>query len=201
MRHLLIVACCLLVAACYSAGRRGGDSALAIYDLGPPEVRTGDVPKRRELALEVRAPLWMDSMGIEYRLAYDEPARLRDYTRARWAGPPAQLIQQRLVQDLGMRPAGQGRTRCVLRIDVDAFAQIFSDPATSRGHLQGRAQLLDSTRALLTIYEFNIEKAAPSADSRGGVAALTAAVDQLAHELGVWEESAWSEGKGSACSG
>ena len=201
MRHLLIVACCLLVAACYSAGRRGGDSALAIYDLGPPEVRTGDVPKRRELALEVRAPLWMDSMGIEYRLAYDEPARLRDYTRARWAGPPAQLIRQRLVQLLGMRPAGQGRARCVLRIDVDSFAQIFSDPATSHGRLQGRAQLLDSTRALVTNYEFNIEKSAPSADSRGGVAALTAAVDQLAHELAAWEESAWREGKGAVCSG
>ena len=200
MRHLLIVACCLLVAACYSAGRRGGESALAIYDLVTPEVRTGDVPKRRELALEVRAPLWMDSMGIEYRFAYDEPARLRDYTRARWAGPPAQLIQQRLVQQLGMRPAGQGRTRCVLRIDVDALAQIFSDPATSRGHLQGRAQLLDSTRALVAFYEFTIEKAAPSPDSRGGVAALTGAVDQLAHELVVWEDSARNDGQGAACS-
>ncbi len=200
MRHLLIVACCLLVAACYSAGRKGGDSALAIYDLGPPEVRTEGVPKRRELALEVRAPLWMDSMGIEYRLAYDEPARLRDYTRARWAGPPAQLIQQRLVRKLGMRPSGQGRTRCVLRIDVDVFAQIFDDPGTSRGHLQGRAQLLDSTRALVAFYEFTIEKAAPSPDSRGGVAALTGAVDQLAHELVVWEDSARNDGQGAACS-
>ena len=200
MRHLLIVACCLLVAACYSAGRKGGDSALAIYDLGPPEVRTEGVPKRRELALEVRAPLWMDSMGIEYRLAYDEPARLRDYTRARWAGPPAQLIQQRLVRKLGMRPSGQGRTRCVLRIHVDVFAQIFDDPGTSRGHLQGRAQLLDSTRALVAFYEFTIEKAAPSPDSRGGVAALTGAVDQLAHELVVWEDSARNDGQGAACS-
>jgi ABC-type uncharacterized transport system auxiliary subunit len=200
MRRLLIVSCCLLVAACYSAGKRGGDSALAIYDLGPSEVRTGAVPKRRELALEVRAPLWMDSMGIEYRLAYDEPARLRDYTRARWAGPPAQLIQQRLMQQLGMRPSGQGRTRCVLRIDVDVFAQIFNDPETSRGHLQGRAQLLDSTRTLLTVREFRIDKDAPSADSRGGVAALTAAVDQLANELVALEESAWREGKGTVCS-
>ncbi len=53
----------------------------------------------------------------------------------------------------------------------------------------------------MTIYKFNIEKAASSADSRGGVAALTAAVDQLAHELVAWEESGWSEGKGAACSG
>jgi len=201
MRRLLIVACCLLVAACYSAGRRGGDSALAIYDLGPPAAGSAALPRRRELAVEVRAPVWMDSMGIEYRLAYDEPARLRDYTRARWAGPPAQLIQQRLMQQLGMRPSGQGRTRCVLRIDVDAFAQVFDDPATSRGQLLGRAQLLDSTRALLAIHEFRIEKPASSADSRGGVAALTAAVDQLANELVAWEESAWRQGKGAACSG
>ncbi|MBL8430970.1 MAG: membrane integrity-associated transporter subunit PqiC [Dechloromonas sp.] len=200
MRRLVIAAGCLLVAACYSAGKRGGDSAPAIYDLGPPVPHAGAVPGRRQLAVEVRAPLWMDSMGIEYRLAHDEPARLRDYTRARWAGPPAQLIQQRLVQQLGMRPAGQGRTRCVLRIDVDAFAQVFDDPATSRGQLLGRAQLLDSTRALLAIHEFRIEKSASSADSRGAVAALTAAVDQLANELVAWEESAWSQGKGAACS-
>jgi hypothetical protein len=87
------------------------------------------------------------------------------------------------MQQLGMRPSGQGRTRCVLRIDVDVFAQIFNDPETSRGHLQGRAQLLDSTRALLTIHEFR-----------------TAAVDQLGNELVAWEEAAWSEGKRAACS-
>ena len=200
MRRLLIASFCLLLAACYSAGRRGGDSALAVHDLGPSVVNSAAVPKRRELALEVRAPLWMDSMGIEYRLVYDEPTRLREYTRARWAGPPAQLIQQRLTQQLGMRASGQGRTRCVLRIDVDAFAQIFNDPETSSGRLQGRAQLLDSTRTLLTTFEFRIEKSAPTADSRGGVAALAAAVDQLADDLVAWEKSAWSEGKGTTCS-
>lgn len=199
MRRLMMVACCLLLAACYSTGKQGGDSALNVYDFGPPVRQSPAGALRGELAVEVRAPLWMDSMGIEYRLLYADPARLRSYTRARWAGPPAQLIQQRMVQQLGLMPAGQGRTRCVLRIDIDAFAQVFDDPATSRGQLRGRAQLLDRNRALLTIYEFRIEKPAPSADSRGGVAALTAAVDQLAVDLEIWEQSVRATGKGVAC--
>ena len=199
MRRSMMAACCLLLAACYSTGKQGGDSALNVYDFGPPLLQSPANPLRSELALEVRAPLWMDSMGIEFRLLYAEPARLRNYTRARWAGPPAQLIQQRLIQQIGLMPAGQGRTRCVLRIDIDAFAQVFDDPATSRGQLRGRAQLLDRNRALLTAYEFWIEKPAPGADSRGGVAALTAAVDQLAVDLAVWEQSARGTGKSVVC--
>ena len=199
MRRLMMAACCLLLAACYSTGKQGGDSALNVYDFGPPVRQSPAATLRGELAVEVRAPLWMDSMGIEYRLLYADPARLRSYTRARWAGPPAQLIQQRMVQQLGLMPAGQGRTRCVLRIDIDAFAQVFDDPVTSRGQLRGRAQLLDRNRALLTIYEFRIEKPAPSADSRGGVAALTAAVDQLAVDLESWEQAVRATGKGVAC--
>jgi cholesterol transport system auxiliary component len=199
MRRLTMVACCLFLAACYSTGKQGGDSALNVYDFGPPLLQSPANPLRSELAVEVRAPLWMDSMGIEYRLLYADQARLRSYTRARWAGPPAQLIQQRLVQQLGLMPAGQGRTRCVLRIDIDVFAQVFDDPVTSRGQLRGRAQLLDRNRALLTIYEFRIEKPAPSADSRGGVAALTATVDQLAVDLESWEQAVRATGKGVAC--
>ena len=199
MRRLTIAACCLLLAACYSTGKQGGDSALNVYDFGPPLSRSSSAPLRGELAVEVRAPSWMDSMGIEYRLLYAEPARLRTYTRARWAGPPAQLIQQRLIQELGLMPAGQGRTRCVLRIDIDTFAQVFDDPATSRGQLRGRAQLLDRNRGLLTVYEFRIEKPAPSADSRGGVGALTAAVDQLAVDLAAWEQTALGKGQGIVC--
>lgn len=189
MRRFLIVACCLVLGACYSAGKRGGDSALAVYDFGPPpSVGSAPVP-RSELTIEVRAPLWMDALDIAYRLAYAEPARLRDYTQARWAGPPAQLMQQRLTRQLGARPSGQGGASCVLRIDIDEFVQIFESAATSYGVLQGRAQLLDRRRALLKSYEFRIEKPAPTPDSRGGVAALTAVVDQLGLDLAAWDKA------------
>ena len=155
--------------------------------------------RRGDLSVEVRAPLWFDSLGIDYRLLYDEPKRLRDYTRSRWAGPPAQLVQQRLIQQLGLMPAGQGRTRCVLRVDIDEFIQIFDTPTTSRGVIQGRVQLLDRSRTRLAGYELRIEKPAASADARGGVAALTVAVDQLIADLLGWEQQLKSSDKAAAC--
>ncbi len=202
MRHFLTIVFCLFLASCYGAGKRGGDSALAIYDFGPPVVEDRTVPGRRgDLSVEVRAPLWFDSLGIDYRLLYDEPKRLRDYTRSRWAGPPAQMVQQRLIQQLGLVPAGQGRTRCVLRVDIDEFIQIFDAPTTSHGVIQGRVQLLDRSRTRLAGYELRIEKPAVSADARGGVAALTVAVDQLVADLLGWEQQLKSSDKAAACFG
>lgn len=188
MKHSLIVACCLILGACYSGGKRGGESALVVYDFGPPAPVAAAPMEHGELALEVRAPLWMDGLGINYRLVQAEPARLRDYTQARWAGPPAQLIQQRLASQLRVRPAGQGGAACVLRVDIDEFVQVFDTTSASHGFVQGRAQLLDRRRALLESYEFRITKPAPSPDSRGGVAALTAAVNQLGLDLAVWKQ-------------
>jgi len=65
--------------------------------------------------------------------------------------------------------------------------------------LQARVQLLDRSRARLAGFEARIEKPADSADSRGGVAALTAAVDQLAADLLRWENELKSGGQLAAC--
>lgn len=201
MGRILGIVICLFLASCYGAGKRGGDSALAIYDFGPPVEDRTLSRSRSELAVEVRAPMWFDSLGIEYRLLYEEPKRLHDYTRSRWAGPPAQLVQQRLIQQLGLISSGQGRTRCVLRVDMDEFIQLFDTPTTSIGVLKGRGQLLDRSRTSLATYDFRIEKPAVSADARGGVAALTAAVDQLVTDLLGWEQRLKDSGKSAACLG
>lgn len=201
MGRILCILICLFLASCYGTGKRGGDSALAIYDFGPPVENRALSARRSELAVEVRAPLWFDSLGIEYRLLYDEPKRLRDYTRSRWVGPPAQLVQQRLIQQLGLIPSGQARTRCVLRVDIDEFIQLFDTPNTSIGVLKGRVQLLDRSRTSLAAYDFRIDRPAASADARGGVAALTAAVDQLVIDLLNWEQQLKDSGKSAACVG
>ena len=201
MGRILCILICLFLASCYGAGKRGGDSALAIYDFGPPVENRALSARRSELAVEVRAPLWFDSLGIEYRLLYDEPKRLRDYTRSRWVGPPAQLVQQRLIQQLGLIPSGQARTRCVLRVDIDEFIQLFDTPNTSIGVLKGRVQLLDRSRTSLAAYDFRIDRPAASADARGGVAALTVAVDQLVIDFLNWEQQLKDSGKSAACVG
>lgn len=201
MRRLLITLLCLTLAGCFTAGKRGGEQALAVYDLGPLPERSGArAPRVQPMAIEVRAPLWFDSMGVEYRLAYVDKARLREYAQARWVGPPAQLIQQRLVQELGFVPHGQSQARCVLRIDISEFSQIFDTPDTSRGVLQGRLQWLDRSRARLAEREINLTSDSLSANARGGVAALSASVEQLTATIMRWEVELTASGQLKACS-
>jgi ABC-type uncharacterized transport system auxiliary subunit len=185
MRFWGVICLGLALAGCFAGGKRGGEQAPAIYDFGPPAARLTTLPAG-DLAIEVRAPLWFDTSGIDYRLAYADAARLREYTLARWAGPPAQMIQQRLAQKLPLIPAGQGRTRCVVRVEIDEFSQVFATPETSRGILRGRYELLDRNRRKVVGRDIAIEQDAPTPDARGGVAALTATVDRLADDIFAW---------------
>jgi len=187
----------LMLAGCFTAGKRG-EAALAIYDLGPSAI-AAEKPSALSLALEVRAPLWFDSLGINYRLLYAEPARLREYARARWAGAPASLIQQRLTRELGLISSGQGRAACLLRIDIAEFAQVFDAPVVSRGVLSGRAQWLDRSRGQLAEREIRIAIAAGESNSRAGVAALTATVGQLTAMLRRWEGELLAGGQLAVC--
>lgn len=189
MRWLLSLLLCGLLSACFTAGKRGGDSALAVYDFGPAPTSLLAASRKQPMALEVRAPLWFDSLGIDYRLAYVDVARLREYARARWAGPPAQMIQQRLMQQLDYSISGQGQARCLVRVEITEFSQLFASPESSKGVLQGRVVLLDQSRRQLAELDLRIEKMAISQDARGGVSALTATVEQLAADLLAWEKS------------
>lgn len=201
MRWLACLIFCLGLSGCFSSGKRGGDSPLAVYDFGPAVASLSAAPRKQPVALEVRAPLWFDSQGIDYRLAYEDVARLREYARARWAGPPVQLIQQRLIQQLGLSMAGQSQARCLLRIEITEFSQVFETTSESRGVLQGRVVLLDRSRHQLAELSLNLEKPAPSPDARGGVIALTGAVDQLAADLANWEKKLLKSGNASGCFG
>ncbi|UCV24191.1 ABC-type transport auxiliary lipoprotein family protein [Ferribacterium limneticum] len=200
MRWLITLLFCCLLSACFTAGKRGGDSPLAIYDFGTAPASLLATPRKQPLALEVRAPLWFDSQGIDYRLAYVDAARLREYARARWAGPPAQMIQQRLIQQLDYAISGQGQARCVVRVEITEFSQLFVSPEGSKGVLQGRVVLLDQSRRQVAALDLRIEKAASSQDARGGVAALSAAVEQLAADLLAWEKALNAGGNAGVCS-
>lgn len=194
MRRLTLVFASCLLSACFMSGQRGGTVSMSMYDFGPLPVEQTVKPGRQMLALEVWAPLWFDSQGISYRLIYADKARLREYTRARWVGPVAQMIEQRTVRRLGLSMAGQGGARCIIRIEISEFSQAFASPESSSGILRGRVALLDLSRKHLAERVVNIEKAAATADARGGVGALTAAVDQLADDLLTWDQLADSKG-------
>lgn len=199
MRRLILVLSVLLLAGCFTSGKRGSEKGLAIYDLGLPHASLRSEERKSPIAVEVRAPLWMDSLGVNYRLVYNDASRLHEYSQARWAGPPAQLVQQRLMQLLDLSTTGQAPARCVLRVEISEFSQIFDSPRRSRGVLRGRAFWLDQSRHQLADLNLSIERPADSQDSRGGVNALQATVEQLANDLQKWEKQLGTDGKAGGC--
>lgn len=188
MRGLLLVLSVVLLAGCYTSGKRGTERGLVIHDLGLSVERLAGVQRSGILAIEVRAPLWMDSLGINYRLTYADASVLREYSRSRWAGPPGQLIEQRLLQQLDGVPSGLVRGKCLLRLEIAEFSQVFSAPEESIGVLRGRALWLDAGRRIVAERPLAIAMPATTADARGGVAALQASVGQLAVQLLSWEQ-------------
>ncbi|MEY2631756.1 MAG: hypothetical protein RIR00_410 [Pseudomonadota bacterium] len=155
----------------------------AVYDLGPPAaalVRPAELPR---LSWQLQGPAWLDAEEMRYRLAYADLERQHDYALASWAGSPLSLLRQRLRQLLG---AGGGK--CVLRLELDEFVQVFASAQLSSGDLQLRAELSDSKRRLLAEKSFRVSVPASSADARGGAQALAKASGELAVALLNWEK-------------
>ncbi len=190
----------LLLAGCVTPGKRGGDVTQAVYDL-ESSGRKPTMVRTQPLALEVRAPAWFDGLGIDYRLAYADSARLREYALARWAGPPAQMIQWRLMRDLGASAHGQVRAACLMRLELEEFSQVFDSATQSRGVLRARVQWLDRQRNVLDEWGLDVSVPAPTPDVAGGVFALRAAVDRLAEQISQREQASLAARRLSACQG
>ena len=130
-----------------------------------------------------------------YRLAYADAQQLRPYAQARWSMPPAQLVRQRLRDQLGQQRVvlnpGRRRRRalCILRLELEEFTQVFETPERSVGLVRLRATLLENARRARTLVaqrRFTVQRPAPSADAAGGVRALTAATDAAIDEIAQW---------------
>ncbi|MES2192602.1 MAG: ABC-type transport auxiliary lipoprotein family protein [Pseudomonadota bacterium] len=178
-----------------------------MYDFGPGPLATQ--PATRQAPLP---PVAIDdvttyggaieNMSVLYRLAYSDAQQLRPYSQARWSMPPAQLVRQRLREQLSQRRAvfnaGEGAALNrsqnavlppVLKIELQEFSQFFSAPETSVGLIRMRATLIDVTPAgekLLAQRSVIVQRPASSADAPGGVRALTAATDAAIDEIDQW---------------
>ncbi len=143
------------------------------------------------------------STAVLYRLAYADARQLRPYRQARWSQPPAQLVQQRLRDQLGQRRAvltaesgaaqarSAGKLPTVLRVELEEFSQVFTSATESAGLVRLRATLAEPAatgETLLGQRVFIVQRPATSADAAGGTRALVEATDQLAQELVQWLE-------------
>ena len=181
----------------------------ALYDFGPGAVAPAPADRRAPLPplalADVEAPgLPEGSNAVLYRLAYSDSQQLRPYSQARWSLPPAQLLQQRLREQLGLRrailkaddgaaqardPAQGGRLPLVLRVELEEFSHLFTSPTDSAGVVRLRATVVELTpvgESLRGQRVFIVQQPARSADAAGGVAALAGASAQVAKELVDW---------------
>ncbi len=181
----------------------------AMYDFGPGVQSTRSAT--HQLPLTVLSPLAiadiatsggaLENTAVLYRLAYLDAQQLRPYSQARWSMPPAQLVQQRLREQLSQRRAviqagegvalnrGQNAALPLLRLELQEFSQLFSSPDASVGLIRLRATLVEVTSVgekLVGQRNLVVQRPATSADAPGGVRALTAATDAAIEELDQW---------------
>ncbi len=179
-----------LMAGC-SLHERGASPVL--YDFGERTPATASAtPARPALAITVHAAASLESTALQYRLAYDDARQLRAYALARWAVPPADLVQQRLREGLSRQRSvlkpGQGAP-LLLALELEEFSQVFDKPGQSVGVLRLRATLQQaSTSGLKTVAQrsVQVQRPAPTAGASGGVRALEAATDAAVVELAQW---------------
>lgn len=172
----MIVGGLVLLTGCLGNSTRPAEPAR--FDFGPAAI---DGAPPGVAAVEVGAPSWLAGSTMQYRLSYAEPARRFDYADSRWAAPPAELLGQTLERRL----AGPAAGRCRLRIELDELVQDFERPDASRVMLVGRAVLLGSPEVLAR-RNFTYAQAAPTADAKGGVAAMATAVKALGDDMAAW---------------
>jgi cholesterol transport system auxiliary component len=174
-----------------------------VYDFGPgplaPEPTTRQAPLAPLVLAEVEASAALDSTAVLYRLAYSDTQQLRPYAQARWSMAPAQLLRQRLREQLGLRRAvlnaAQGMvvpaTALTLHLELEEFSQLFETPERSAALLRLRATLGQSgngSERLVAQRSFVVQRPAGTADAAGGVRALTAATDATIGEVVQWLE-------------
>jgi cholesterol transport system auxiliary component len=175
-----------------------------VYDFGPgavtplPANRMANLPPLAFAGVQAASAL--DSTAVLYRLNYSDAQQLRPYTQARWSMPPAEMLRQRMREQLGQRRAVLNPADGVvaptapltLRVELDEFSHIFVSPSTSFGLVRLRATLgrggpgVAGREQLVAQHSFVVQRPSSTADAPGGVRALSEAVDALIVELDTW---------------
>jgi cholesterol transport system auxiliary component len=177
-----------------------------LYDFGPGPLAASSAaaPPLAPIALgDVgTAGGAIDDEAVLYRLGYGDAQELRPYSLARWTMRPAQLVRQRLREQLGQRRAifnareslalnraQGGALPLQLRFDLEEFTHFFSSPDASVGLLRLRGTLVEVTTTgerLVGQRLFVVQRPANSADAPGGVRALAGATDAVIGEIEQW---------------
>jgi cholesterol transport system auxiliary component len=169
------------------------DSKLPVdtYDFGIAGSATAP-PGQDVFIAEVRAPEWLGTTDMLYRLEYRNPRLLTPYSASRWAGAPAAMLTIRLRQSVGNGTSARGRqAKCSLSLFLSEFSQVFASEQDSRAVMHVRATLTDiATTERALVREFRIERPAPKPNAAGAAGAFSDIATSLADDLNEWISAA-----------
>lgn len=170
---------------------------VALYDFGSLQTGTPTVETRIAQVIVVQdpiAPLWLDNHDMFYRLAYDEPARLRRYGSSRWAISPVQLVGTLLRTRIGeatergaaIRDYGLESDYWVW-VELEEFNQFFDTEQTVRALVRLKVALNERRgRRLLAQRTFAADAACPSPNAQGAVVGLRVASERVVADVVDW---------------
>lgn len=125
-------------------------------------------------SVEVDAPDWLQTDRLQYRLLYANPTELRAYALDRWVAPPPALLEQRLK-------SGRAGTGYRLRVELQAFEQVFDRPGSSHVTMRFRAETPTADKT------FQLDQPTASPDAAGAVTAFAQLVDRAVAVLRAWQ--------------
>jgi len=182
---------------------------VALYDLG--SLQTGTLAVETRIAqvivvLDPIAPPWLDNHDMYYRLAYDEPARLRRYGSSRWALSPVQLVGSLLRTRMGEATERGAAIRdyglesdYAVRVELEEFNQVFDTERTGRAQVRLKVALNERRgRRLLAQRTFVADAACPSPNARGAVVGLRVASERVVADVVDWVAKVIAEAAAAA---
>ncbi|MCK0513083.1 ABC-type transport auxiliary lipoprotein family protein [Aromatoleum buckelii] len=179
---LLVLALAAAVGGCGNLGVPA--ERFTFFDLGlvePVEPALEFPPER----VEVRAPSWLSTGAMQYRLDYRQPAQREAYSETRWVAEPGEMLRVALDRALTGNRTADGE--CRLRVELDEFVQVFDSRQSSHAKIVARAALLaPRSDAELSHRTLVVSEPAPTPDAAGGVIAFRRAVQRLAHDVSLW---------------
>lgn len=191
MNRVVVGCVAAALSGCFSQPRQPEP---AVYDLGivagNKVVQSSVSAEPAVVRVRVSAPSWLDNTAMHYRLLYEDELRMLTYAYARWAAPPAELLEQRLRQQLAERAAARplgSATVYLLHVELEEFVQVFETPSLSFARVTVRVRL---SGAATEDAAFSEQVAAPTPDAAGGVRALAAATGALSSRIIDWTAGA-----------
>ncbi|NMG14214.1 ABC-type transport auxiliary lipoprotein family protein [Aromatoleum bremense] len=179
---LLVLALAAALGGCGNLGVPA--ERFTFFDLGlaePVEPALEFPPAR----VEVRAPSWLSTGAMQYRIDYRQPAQREAYSETRWVAEPAEMLRVALDRALTANRSADGE--CRLHVELDEFVQVFDSEQSSHAKIVARAALLvPRSDAELSHRTLVVSEPAPTPDAAGGVIAFRRAVQRLAYDVSIW---------------